>query len=114
MTTSKHFGLRAGCLALISLVATASPAFAQAGGDPTRGRHLAEAWCSGCHIVAPTDQQGTSNGAPPFAAVARMPSTTLMALRVFLQSSHPPMPDLRLTAGQIDDVAAYILSLRPE
>ena len=81
-------------------------------GDPDMGRQLAQTWCSGCHVVTPNASQGSSNGAPPFAAVANMPSTTSMSLHAFLQSPHPPMPDLRLTGGQIDDVATYILGLR--
>jgi cytochrome c len=104
-------GSRAGHFALIGVMAAAFPAFAQDAGDTTQGRHLAEAWCSSCHIVVPTAQQGSNNGAPPFAAVARMPSTTLMSLNAFLRSSHPPMPDLKLSAGQIDDVAAYTSAL---
>ena len=41
-----------------------------------------------------------------------MVSTTSMSLRVFLQSPHGNMPDYRLSREQIDDVVAYILSLR--
>ena len=35
-----------------------------------------------------------------------------MSLRAFLMTSHPPMPDLHLTRDEIDDVSAYILSLK--
>lgn len=41
-----------------------------------------------------------------------MPSTTSMSLRAFLSTTHPVMPNFELTNGQIDDVGAYILSLR--
>ena len=37
---------------------------------------------------------------------------TATALRVFLTSSHPKMPNLILKPGQAADVIAYILSLR--
>jgi len=37
---------------------------------------------------------------------------TAMALRVFLTTSHPKMPNLILAPEQITDVIAYILSLR--
>ena len=37
---------------------------------------------------------------------------TATALRVFLTSSHPKMPNLILKPGQTADVIAYILSLR--
>jgi mono/diheme cytochrome c family protein len=97
--------------ALLMAVCTRASA-AQEGGDATLGRPLAEQWCSGCHVVEPTAQQGSSNGAPTFAAIAGMNSTTSMSLHAFLQSSHPPMPDLRLSRSQIDNVVGYILSLR--
>ena len=41
-----------------------------------------------------------------------MASTTSMSLRVFLQTPHPSMPDYRLTREELDDVVAYILTLR--
>jgi mono/diheme cytochrome c family protein len=41
-----------------------------------------------------------------------MKSTTFMGLRAFLQTPHDRMPDLHLTRNEIDDVAAYILSLK--
>ena len=37
---------------------------------------------------------------------------TATALKVFLTSSHPKMPNLILTPEEIADVTAYILSLR--
>lgn len=45
-------------------------------------------------------------------SVAAMPSTTVMSLRVFLQTPHLRMPNFALTAEQTDDAIAYILSLR--
>jgi hypothetical protein len=37
---------------------------------------------------------------------------TATALRVFLTTSHPKMPNLILTPAQIADVTAYTVSLR--
>ncbi len=89
------------------------PAEAQETGDPAAGQRLAEKWCSGaCHVIGPAPQRGTSSGIPTFAAIARMPSTTPMSLRVFLQTPHAGMPDLHLSRDEIADLAAYILSLR--
>jgi cytochrome c len=81
-------------------------------GDITAGRKLADNWCSSCHVVGPAPARGVSNGAPTFAAIARMSSTTALSLRAFLQTPHSRMPDLHLSRDEIDDVAAYILSLR--
>jgi len=97
---------------LVVLLATALPARAQETGDAAAGRRIAETWCSTCHVVGPSVKQGVSNGAPPFPAVAQMKSTTPMSLRVFLQTPHARMPDLHLTRDEIDDLSAYILSLR--
>ncbi len=36
------------------------------------------------------------------------------ALRVWLQSSHPTMPNFILSSKERNDVASYILSLRAE
>jgi mono/diheme cytochrome c family protein len=99
-------------LAMGLLVLGARHAAGEEIGDVAAGRHLAENWCSSCHVVGPTTQQATSNGVPTFAAIARMKSTTVLSLRAFLQTPHPPMPDLHLSRDEIDDIATYILSLR--
>ena len=85
---------------------------AQAVGDPAVGHQLAQKWCSNCHAVEPLEKERTTDAAPSFSAVAHSPSTTAMGLRAFLQTSHGQMPDFRLSRDQIDDVVAYILSLR--
>ncbi len=98
---------------IVGLALTMLPAAAQvAQGDPQQGQALAQAWCSSCHMVSPQQRNAGNDAVPSFASVARMPSTTQMSLEAFLQSPHPPMPDLKLSRNQLDDVAAYILSLR--
>ncbi len=99
-------------LCAILLTAGGSPARAQEAGDTAEGHKLAETWCSACHVVGPTQQRGISNGAPTFAAVARMKSTTVLSLHAFLQTPHDRMPDLHLSHDDIDNISAYILSLR--
>ncbi|HJS86840.1 MAG TPA: cytochrome c [Acetobacteraceae bacterium] len=106
---------RFGAVLLLGVMPVcASPllAGAQDTGDSAAGRRIAERWCSDCHVIGPGQQRGTSYGAPPFEAVARMASITPMALRVFLQTPHGRMPDLHMSRAEIDDVIAYILSLR--
>jgi mono/diheme cytochrome c family protein len=109
--------MRRGSVGLIVAAAAAAllagrPAAAQRAGDPEAGRRLAEAWCGNCHVVGPGASGPASDAVPTFPAVARMPSTTAMSLRVFLQTPHSRMPDLRLSNEHMDDVIAYILSLR--
>ena len=98
---------------LVALLAGwAAPAAAQEIGDPAAGQRLAETWCGSCHIAGPATARGVSNGVPTFAGIGRMKSTTMLSLRVFLQTPHARMPDLHLSREEVDNLAAYILSLR--
>jgi mono/diheme cytochrome c family protein len=99
-------------LAAILIGIPSHRALGQDDGDPAAGRALARRWCDTCHVVDQQQQRGTSTGAPTFAAIADMKSATPMALRVFLQTPHGRMPDLHLTRDEIDDVVAYIVSLK--
>lgn len=77
------------------------------------GRRVAETWCANCHVIGPGARGPAGDAAPPFDAVARMPSTTKMSLRAFLQTPHARMPDYRLTREELDGVVTWILALRP-
>ena len=102
-------GVAAGAL---FLAGASGVALGQTGGDAAAGHQLAQNWCSSCHVVDPGQPRGSSNGAPPFAAIAKMKSATATGLRVFLQTPHGRMPDLHLTREEIANVSAYILSLK--
>ena len=65
-----------------------------------------------CRGQFQTDPLHASDAVPTFPAVARMPSTTGMSLHAFLLTPHARMPDIQMSRGQIDDITAYILSLR--
>ena len=113
MSHRSGLSLLAGSVLACAVASIVAPiARGQVAGDAETGRRLAERWCSTCHVVGPHAEQGTSTGAPPFEAIARMPSTTAMSLRVFLMTPHGPMPDLHLSSNEIDDLSAYIISLR--
>jgi cytochrome c len=99
-------------LTAILLAVVAPTVAAQDIGDVGAGRHLAQTWCSSCHMVDPAPQRGADNGAPSFTSIARMPSTTPLALRAFLETPHGGMPDLHLSNNETDDLTGYILSLR--
>ena len=89
---------RSSSLTIALLAGSCLSAGAQEIGDTAAGQRLAENWCSGCHVVSVTSQRSTSTGAPSFAAIAHMKSTTPMALKAFLQTSHGRMPDLHLNS----------------
>jgi len=102
-----------GLATLLLLGLAAGPALAQPEpGDVRAGRRLAATWCANCHQIGAGGPGPASDAAPPLPAIAAMPSTTSLSLRVFLQTPHATMPDYRLTREEMDDVIAYILSLR--
>ena len=94
------------------LVAASNGTVAHAAGDAVAGHRLAQTWCGNCHVVGPEQQEGTSNGAPSFAAVADMKTTTELGLHAFLQTPHDRMPDWHLSRNETADVVSYIISLR--
>ena len=97
--------------ALIVSSALSLPAGAQSV-DPSVGRHLAETTCSACHRIGSAgSSQNAKPVAPSFEDISRMPSTNEVAIKVFLRSSHPTMPNIILSPEEIDSVAAYIVGL---
>lgn len=82
-------------------------------GDAAVGRQLAEGACTVCHVIAP-DQTSPRHEvtAPDFRAIANTNGTTQVSLRTFLASTHPTMPNIKLSPEQRDDLSAFILSLK--
>ena len=81
--------------------------------DADAGHRLARQWCVECHIVEPT-QESASDVAPPFEAIADDPNPTPEGMRAWLADPHPPMPNLQLSTGEIENILAYIQSLAGE
>lgn len=80
--------------------------------DSSAGARLAQETCASCHAIgADPAAKSPDTKAPPFLAVAKMPSTTELSIKVFLRSSHRNMPNFILSSEEIDAIAAYILSL---
>ena len=107
-----------GSLAMLAaasafLAGAAPPALAQqSAGDPAAGRRVAEVWCANCHVIGPGASGPASDVVPSFPSVAQRASTTDMSLRVFLRTPHANMPDFQLSRAELDDIVAYILSLK--
>lgn len=97
---------------IILLAATASllPQRAVAG-DAEYGRTLAENWCASCHVVS-AGQRSTNGRAPAFGTIARSPDFSAGHLAYLLLGPHPKMAKLTLSRRAIDDIAAYISSLK--
>lgn len=100
------------CIAALLLLRLHAASGATPGEEAAaRGHTLAQAWCASCHAVEKFAIPLGQN-APAFTAIAAMKSTTPLAIKVFLQSSHEPMPNFILKKHDIDDLAAYIMSLK--
>lgn len=80
-------------------------------GDAEYGRGLAIRWCGSCHVVA-ADQQRSMPGAPPFATIAQSTNIDGDRLAHLLLAPHPKMERLELSRAAVDDIAAYITSLK--
>ncbi len=81
-----------------------------ASAEKADARKVAQEACAACHDIGTGSAAGAKSG-PSFVEIARMPSTTELSLKVFLRSSHRNMPNLMLSADEIDALAAYILEL---
>lgn len=98
--------------AVAAMLATLPPASAQSSrGNAESGRLYAVNMCTECHSVEP-ETAGLGRFAPDFTAVARSRSTNGASLKAFLRSDHLRMPNFGLKPTEIDDIVAYILSLR--
>lgn len=99
-------------LVALFLVAGAPVVSAQDLGDPRAGLAYADGVCAECHAVKKGQRVSPHERAPAFEVVANSRGMTEMALRVWFQSPHPSMPNLRLTEKLSDDLVAYIMSLK--
>ena len=107
---------RCAILGLIVFAVTAAescnPLWAQNIGNAREGAMLARQVCAECHGVLANDTKSPNPMAPTFVSAAAAPGMTERALRVWLQSPHPTMPNLVLTNDQKDNVIAYIIGLK--
>ncbi|HZP07741.1 c-type cytochrome [Methyloceanibacter sp.] len=100
-------------LATATLLGGTSGAAAQ-DADIAAGQAYAEEVCATCHAVLPNEETSPLPQAPTFQKVADLPGMTEMALTVWLQTSHPTMPNIVLKQDDLRNVVAYIGSLKKE
>lgn len=102
-----------GALALVGACASQSERAAPvAPAVAERGRAYAESNCARCHAVTPGERLSPNPAATPFQEIAETPGVTARALRAWLRTSHPTMPDLLVESRDIDDLWAYMEALR--
>jgi mono/diheme cytochrome c family protein len=83
-------------------------------GDPRAGLAFALVHCAECHAVSSADKMSPNSAAPSFVSVANSSGMTGRALAVWLETSHPTMPNLVLAQKDRDNVIAYIMDLKPQ
>lgn len=97
------------CAALALSLGLLVPGAARA--DAADGERLARQWCVNCHVI---DGSGPSTtlpqGPPSFHIIAGHLDPGQM--RSFLTNPHGAMPNLGLTRAEIDNLIAYIESLK--
>jgi mono/diheme cytochrome c family protein len=96
--------------AAIGLATTWGAWAAEDVGDPQAGFDYAKRVCSVCHAISA--EQSPNPKAPRFREVADTPGITGTALRVWMETSHPTMPNIIVEKDDMLNVIAYILSLK--
>ncbi len=94
---------------LLSAAAVAEAAPAETGASA--GAQIAQRWCVNCHVISNAQTGAVPQGPPSFPTIAKS-GMSADQLRAFLSHPHGAMPDLALTRTEIDDLIAYIQSLR--
>jgi mono/diheme cytochrome c family protein len=81
-------------------------------GSPAYGRESAVDLCGDCHLVSPDQSPDGMRPGPNLMQRVRAPEITELALRSYLRSSHPVMPNIMLTQEQADDIIAYLMTFK--
>ena len=99
-------------LLLVAMFAIPATAGAQESGNIARGETYARQRCAECHAVDRQTEYSPIRTAPRFERLANTPGMTNMALTAWLFSSHKTMPNLIVRGEHLDDLVAYIRSLK--
>ena len=94
----------------VALAVTTSARAAEDVGDPQAGFEYAKEVCSGCHGISA--EKSPMPKATRFREVADRPGITGTALRVWMETSHPTMPNIIIEKQDMLNVIAYMLSLK--
>ncbi len=105
--------MRSMISAVMLLAAASFPtALAQEPGSASSGFAYAKERCADCHAIDVQTERSPVRSAPTFKKIANTPGMTPMALTAWLHSSHKTMPDLIVKGDDLDNLVAYIRSLK--
>ena len=80
--------------------------------DPKRGAEVADKLCSNCHVVEADTQDRIKADVPTFREIANLDGQNEPRLQGKMIMPAHPMPVIPLTRQNIEDLSAYILSLK--
>ena len=98
--------------AALLLLGTLQAATAQSPGAAERGRAVAERACAGCHAIGADQPANAQNAGPPFRVLAARPDQSAQRLHSLIMTPHRPMEGVPLSLAEVDDLVAFILTLR--
>jgi cytochrome c len=107
--TTAFVWIGAGALFVSPLFAEEKPKLLP---DASRGKTTVERLCVSCHIVSESTSARVTAGVPTFNVIANRKKQTAERIRGILISPHKPMPDVQLTRVEIEDIIAYLDSIR--
>jgi mono/diheme cytochrome c family protein len=81
-------------------------------GNVSDGLRFAQSVCAECHAVGDGKRVSPNAQAPSFTSISNTPGISAKALKVWFQTPHRSMPNLKFSNQQSEDIIAYILSLR--
>lgn len=102
--------ISAAALAVATSAATAPPRLSK---SAKQGLALAQQHCAACHGIS-ANQSSPNPESPPFEDIANRPGLNRITLGRYLRDAHnyPEAMDFKLTRGQADGLATYIVTLR--
>lgn len=101
-------------LASLALAASLTAAFADDQPSPEAGLKIAQTLCQNCHLVPGASGNTVTVGIPSLSGIANKPGQTGRAIEAVLIAPHAPMPDMKLSMPEIQDIIAYLDSLRTD
>ncbi len=104
--------MSARALLLLASLLVSTGVRAQQIGEPGQGHVLARQACAQCHAIEAGPAVSPNAAAPRFEDIANTPGMTDTALSAALHTSHPTMPNVMLDSAQLNNIIAYILSLK--
>jgi mono/diheme cytochrome c family protein len=81
--------------------------------DPAHGKDLAQRLCSNCHLVS-SEQEQVNVDVPSCQEIANMQGQTEGGVMAKIVIPKHPMPVIPITKPELNDLAAYIMSLRDQ